>query len=263
MRPQLVALDVDDTLLESDLSISRECADALRQAAALGVRIVLASGRMFRSALPFARHLDLTGYLIAYNGALIRSVEDRTIWHKPVPVGFARSLVDAAAREGLCLNLYIDDELIVERMDERVRYYMHIAGVSPRVVGDLKRVLDLGVPTKCLLVGDEAEISHLIPRLRREFPDLQISGSKARFIEVTRLGVRKEVALAEVARLYRVPVEAVMAVGDGENDAGMLRWAGFGVAVQNAGAGAREAADTIVQGARGAGVSEAIHRYVL
>lgn len=260
---EMVALDVDDTLLEADLSLLPACAEAIRAVQAAGVRVVLATGRMYRSVLPYAERLGLSGYLVTYNGALIRSVEGETLWHKPVPPAFAEELIAVAAEEDFTLNLYIDDEIVVERIDERVEYYVSIAGVPARPVGDLRRALEWGEPTKCLFVGDAERVPRLVEKLRPRFPELQITRSKPRFIEVTRGGVQKELGLAAVAEAYGVAREAVMAVGDAENDISMIAWAGWGVAVANASDGAKAAADAVMERPRGAGVCEALRRYVL
>ena len=263
-RPRLIAVDVDDTLLEGDLTLSEPCADALKRAMEAGVHVVLATGRMYQSALPYARQLGLDGYLIAYNGALVRKIDGETLWHRPVPKEHALEMVDAATEEGYCLNLYLDDELIVETLDdERVTYYLGIAGVKAHPVGDLKAALEGGEPTKCLLVGDAERVPSTIAKLQDRFPDLQISRSKPRFIEVTQKGVRKDAALKAVAESMGVPMSSVMAVGDGENDATMLAAVGWGVAVANASAGPKAAADYVTNAERGLGVHEAVERFVL
>lgn len=259
----MIAVDLDDTLLEEDLTLRDDVAAALAEAMARGVKVVLATGRMYRSALPYAKRLGIDGYLIAYNGALIRSVDGETLWHKPVPAEQAKKLIDVARRENLRLNLYLDDTLVVDGIDERVEYYVSIAQVEPQVVDDLAAALERGEPTKCLLVGEADQVAEVVPELQAAFPDLQIARSKPRFIEVTRRGIRKEVAVAAVAEAYGVRMEEVMAVGDGDNDASMLAQAGIGVAVANASAKAKEAASYVAAGARGAGVCEAVRRFVL
>lgn len=263
IRPKLIAVDVDDTLLEADLTLSDACAEALKSAQAAGVNVVIATGRMFRSALPFALRLGIDRYLIAYNGALIRTIAGETVWHKPVPAQYAREMIGVAREMGFRLNFYIDDTLVVDGIDERVEYYLQIAKVEPQVVDDLAGALDRGEPTKCLFVGDADEVAAAVPKLQARFPELQISRSKPRFIEVTRRGIRKEVAVAKVAELYGIGMEDVMAIGDGDNDVTMLQRAGVGVAVANASDKAKAAADVVTGGARGAGVREAVERFVL
>lgn len=262
-RPRLIAVDLDDTLLEADLTLAEGTVAALKEAAKRGVKVVIATGRMYRSALPFAERLELDGYLITYNGALIRHVDGQTLWHKPVPAELAKALIAVAEHEGLRLNLYLDDTLVVDGIDERVEYYLRIAQVEPEVVDDLAKALERAEPTKCLFVGDAEQVAEVVPRLQAEFAELQIARSKPRFIEVTRRGIRKEVAVAAVAEAYAIPMDEVMAIGDGDNDATMLRTAGIGVAVANASDKAKAAADYVTAAERGAGVCEAIYRYVL
>lgn len=264
VRPKMVAIDVDDTLLEADLQLRDECIEAVEEARRLGVRVVLATGRMFSSVRPYAERLGLDGYLITYNGGLVRSLDGETLWHKPVPAESARHLIEVADREGFCLNLYVDDTLIVASLDdERVQYYVGIAGVDAVQVPNLEEALEQGEPTKCLFVGDARRVPDFIERLRADFPELQISGSKPRFVEVTRKGIHKEIALEAVAEAYHVPMEAVMAIGDGENDATMIARAGWGVAVANASDGAKRVANIVTEAPRGAGVCEALRQYVL
>lgn len=262
-RPRLIAVDLDDTLLEADLTVAEETVLALNEAAKEGVQVVIATGRMFRSTLPIAEKLGLDGYLITYNGALIRRVDGDTLWHKPVPAEQAKALIDVAENHDLRLNFYLDDTLVVDGIDERVEYYLQIAQVEPRVVDDLAQALERAEPTKCLFVGEANQVAEIVPQLQEEFAELQIARSKPRFIEVTRRGVRKEVALAAVAEAYSIPMAEVMAVGDGDNDATMLQTAGIGVAVANASEKAKAAADYVTEGKRGAGVREAVYRFVL
>src|SRR5690606_22195887 len=136
------------------------------------------------SALPFAHQLGLDGYIITYNGALIKKVNGETLLHEPVPKESARKLIEFAEREDLRLNFYIDDQLIVGEVDERVEYYLQIARVEVFPVGDLNAALDSGAPTKCLFVGDPEQTASVLGDLRHQFPELQIDRSKPRFIEL-------------------------------------------------------------------------------
>ena len=71
---KLIASDLDDTLLDSELRISQENKDAVRDALAQGMVFTIATGRMFQSAAPYAVELGLDEQqpLICYNGALIK-----------------------------------------------------------------------------------------------------------------------------------------------------------------------------------------------
>ena len=60
MRPvDMIAIDLDDTLLRDDISISEYTGEVLRKAGALGIRIVIATGRMFQAARPWGQILHV------------------------------------------------------------------------------------------------------------------------------------------------------------------------------------------------------------
>src|SRR3954470_1292866 len=87
---RLLAIDLDGTLIGEDLVISPANRAAIAAAQAQGVRVTLATGRMFRSTVPFARELDITTPLICYQGALIRDpVSGETIYHQALPLAVA------------------------------------------------------------------------------------------------------------------------------------------------------------------------------
>ena len=72
MAIKLIAIDLDDTLLDNRQQLSPRTLTVLKQAMRKGVAVTIATGRMFQSALPFATELGIELPLITYNGALIR-----------------------------------------------------------------------------------------------------------------------------------------------------------------------------------------------
>jgi len=85
----------------------------------------------------------------------------------------------------------------------------------------------------------------------------------SKFINITPAGVSKAKALAWLAMRMDIPQPAVMAVGDSDNDVGMVRWAGLGVAMGNARPSVLEAADWVAPPIGEAGVAVALERWVL
>ena len=86
MAIKLVAVDIDDTLITDELIIPERVKEAVAKARAQGVKVVLATGRMLSSTIPFARELGLKEPVICYNGALIQSVDDeQPLIHHPIP----------------------------------------------------------------------------------------------------------------------------------------------------------------------------------
>lgn len=260
---RLVAMDADDTLVTDELVIHAAVIEAIATAREQGVRVIIATGRMFRSVLPYARLAGVDSPVIAYNGGLVRTLEGETMSHRPVPIPEAEALAVLAAEHDLCLNFYIDDELYSSVMDERTEYYEATAEVAAHVEPDLRRILTTG-PTKALIVDDPPAVEAWSGRLAEHFGGrLHVARSKPRFVEITAPGVCKGVALAEVATSFGIDRAAVMAIGDSFNDLSMLEFAGVSVAVENAATEVKRRVDHVVSSCEQGGVAEAITRLVL
>ena len=73
-RIKLVAVDLDDTLLRDDLTISEYTQEILRRVRESGVVVTISTGRMLPSARPYAEQLGFDVPIITYQGALVKSV---------------------------------------------------------------------------------------------------------------------------------------------------------------------------------------------
>lgn len=263
VKPRLVAIDVDDTLLTEELVVPKAAVEAIAAARKGGVRVVLATGRMYASVRPHALAAGVDGPIIAYNGGLVRALDGETLQHRPVPLPEALELVALAEEHDLCLNVYVDDRLYVRRMDEHASYYVSIAQVPAHVTPDLRAALT-AAPTKVLLVADPPVAEAWRLRLAEAYAGrLSVARSKPRFVEITALGVNKGVALAELAAALAIERAEVMAIGDSLNDLAMLEWAGLSVAVGNAVHEVKAKVDYVTAGNAAEGVTEAFHRFVL
>ncbi len=262
MSFKLLALDLDDTLLNGEFRISGENRLAIRCAARQGVLVTLATGRMFRSALPFARELAIDLPLITYHGALIRTAGGETLFHQPVPLEAAREVAAVCRQHGFHLNAYLDDELFVEEENELSRYYQNIAGVRVTAVGDLAAFLP-APPTKLTVIDRSGRFDELKDELNRCFGSrLSITISRPDFLEITDREATKGQALKYLADLHSIPREQVAAVGDSLNDIDMLLYAGTGVAVANARLEVKAVADVVTASNLDHGVAVFIRRYL-
>lgn len=264
---RLVALDLDDTLLAPDLTIPDPSRDAIRRTLARGVAVVLATGRMFRSALPYAEDLGIALPLIAYNGALVKTARTgEVLRHTPVPRPAALAVAEECAREGLELNAYVDDELYVACRTAAVRDYESISGLPAHEVGDLAAFLRQAraAPTKLLILAEPPAADALQARLaERHCGALNVMRSRPNFVEIVREGVDKWWGVVAVAERLGVAPAEIMTIGDSLNDREMIRRAGTGVTVPHAPACLREDADYVTSADHGLGVAEALERFVL
>jgi Cof subfamily protein (haloacid dehalogenase superfamily) len=261
-RYDLLALDLDDTLLRKDLSISPRCLEAVRRCRAAGVRVTLSSGRMLRSVEPFAAKLGLEVAVISYNGALIAELPSRRVMaHHPVPAAEAEQVIDELRRARLHVNVYVDDQLYVEQLTDEARAYCARNGVEP--VERPFHELPAARMTKVLAIGPPHELTRLAPIFAASHPGLHVTKSRPEYLEFMPAGINKGLGLADVAGFYGIERQRVAAVGDGPNDVEMLEYAGLGVAVANAPARVRAAADMVAPSNEEDGVAWVIDNVVL
>jgi Cof subfamily protein (haloacid dehalogenase superfamily) len=262
---KLIATDLDGTLLNSMGKISARNRDALRAAAAGGIHVIINTGRMFASSRCFARELELEMPVICYNGAMIRGLRDEILSHIPLDMDIARQLLTIFRERDIYVQSYIDDELLVKAQDEdEAIEYMRFYGVMGRPIGD-EIYSPVTAPTKLLAVTGGIEESHsLMSDLARIFgSSLYVTSSNSDFVEMMNPKANKSNGLTHLARVMGIPMESVMALGDGENDIEMLRHAGLGIAMGNALEAIRCAARDTAPSNNDDGVAWAVEKYVL
>ena len=261
---KLIAVDLDDTLLDNELRVTAPVQEAVRRAVAAGVKFTFSTGRMFRSAKPYAELLGLDVPLITYQGALV--INPRTgeeFQYLPLPLDCAREIVTHIHTLGYHLNAYLDDELYMEQDTQEGRRYQDIARVQPVFVGDLLRILDRP-PIKLLTIAEEPLLDRLSEILIPKYAGrVHISKSKPYFLEFSHPLANKGAALEALAGHYGIKREEVIAVGDSYNDLEMLEYAGLGVMVANARDALKVKADYVTKGSNGDGVIEVIEKFVI
>lgn len=243
---ELVSLDLDLTLLNTHHQISPRNLAAVRRCVALGAQVIITSGRMYYTTLSYSRALALDTPTIAYNGAFIkRESTGEVLRHEHLDVETAQAIIAFSTAEGLHVNYYLDDTLYVARPSPWSALYAKRTGAEPHVVGDLRTFADRA-PTKVLIVAHPDRIRRLAARLAPEYAArAYVTISNPEYLEFMPPGVDKGNALAQVAAHFGIAQQKVIAFGDANNDIPALRWAGLGVAMQNARAEVRHAADRV------------------
>lgn len=266
MDYKLVAIDLDDTLLADDLQISERTVEAIKEAQDGGVRVVIATGRMHSSALPYAKLLGLKHELITYNGALVKRVGDnQTLYHQPISVELAREVTEVAQEYDLHINFYLDDLLYVNKAGAEADYYEEVAGIKPILITEGAADFLDRPSTKLLIIEDDrAKLEEVLAELTAKFGDLlTITTSKVNFIEIMGQQVCKGTTLANRSTELGIKAEEVIAIGDSYNDLEMIEYAGLGVAVGNAKDEIKEEANYITGSNNEEGVAQVIEKFIL
>lgn len=265
---RLLALDLDGTILTPELGISQRIMTAVAAARARGVPVIIATGRMYRSTVRYARMLDLPGPLICYQGGYIREMPaadgspGALLLHRTMAADAARVAVAWSRGHGLDPHLNIGDRLLVGRGPGELPDYERMSGVGPEYVADLNAVEE--PVTKVLAVGVPGLPYEVLADARLAFAErLEVTVSHPEYLEFMPLGVTKSTGLAFLADRLGIPMSAVMACGDQANDLEMLRDVGLGVAMGDAPPEVRAAADAITGTVWEDGAAAAIERHIL
>lgn len=253
----LCAIDLDDTLLGSDHRISPRSIQTLEAVRALGVIIILASGRMYETMLSFASELRLDTPMICYNGAIVRMPHHGETWlHQEVPADLADEIVAYADENHLQLNYYLGNRLYTAAYTPWMDLYAKRTGAPIEVLPDFSARLRGKSPTKLILVDAPEMVSALLPVMQERYKDrLYVTKSNDEYLEFLPLHADKGRALALVASRYDIAQARTIAIGDSWNDIPMVEWAGLGVAIGNAKPDLKAVADRIVGRSDEEGVS--------
>lgn len=260
---KLLALDVDGTLVDHTLEITPANLAALKHALEAGIKVVLATGRMFRSAMRYVEEIGTPSPVVCYQGAVIRQPDGTLVREWALSPEAARTSVTLSRELGLHVNLYQDDNFYVEKLGWGAERYASVAQVEPRLVDDLMTIAD-GGSTKVVFVDQHERLRQLEERVRVAFePASRITFSMPEFLEVIDAGVSKAAALRHVCEMYGIRADEVVAAGDAQNDRELFAYSGLAVAPQSAAAEVREAADVLVAPPGEDGIAELVDRLLL
>lgn len=270
MQYKLLALDIDGTVTDSHKQITPRTRETLLRAQRLGVKVVLASGRPAHGVFPLAEELELSrfgGYVLAFNGAKIVGCRTGgTVFEQTVAPGWVRPLCRAARESGLHLLTYTADGghiLTGHPDDPYVALESRINRLPLRQVEDIACAVNHPV-NKFLMTGEPEQVAAALPVVRAVVgEELNVFRSEPFFLEVMPNGVDKAHGLEHLLETLGFAREELLACGDGYNDISMLRFAGLGVAMENAQDAAKQASDYVTRSNDEDGVACAVDRFVL
>ena len=246
---QLLALDIDGTLLNPQFQISAADMSALRRAHDLGIEILLVTGRRHDFALPIAEQLGFDLWLISSNGAVTRSLRGETFYRDLLPVAKCRRLCEAMVEfrghtvltfdkrgKGAIVLEHLNDlENSIRRwLEKNLQYIEFVIPVEDALVTDPVQAMfcgPIGRMHQALAALEACPVAREITVLRTEYPERDLS-----IVDVLNAECSKGHALERWADYRGIPRDRVMAIGDNYNDVEMLAFAGYPVIMGNASA---------------------------
>jgi hydroxymethylpyrimidine pyrophosphatase-like HAD family hydrolase len=277
---RMLALDIDGTLVGSDMALSERLVSAIGRAVRQGVRVSLATGRMPSSAVVFANRLGLVEPIVGHQGAIVRAMPSaarrastpaspfrgpvgRILSHQPLAPDVTADAVRWCYANGLHPHINAVERMIVAEDDPNFADYSAYLGRDAEMVRDLTTGIGARA-SKVIAVGEPGLAMALIDAARRVFEGrASPTVSHPRFLEFVAPGVSKGQAVAWLAHRAGIPMSQVLAMGDALNDFEMISDAGHGVGVASGPAEVQLAGRYIAPAAEQDGAAELIEAIVL
>lgn len=271
---RLLVLDLDGTVVGESNCITPAVKSAVQAVRQRGIKVAIATGRMYRSALRFYHELELTLPLLSYQGAWIQDPHTgQQHRHWPIDPQRALELLDyfeqAHLSPHLSIHFYLNDQLYVQEMRPDTDQYAKRTLIEPILVADLRDTLaQVAVaPTKVLAVSEDPQIVELMLNTlqkRYDKSELYLTRSAPIYFEAANPQVNKGVAVQYLAEeVLGITAAQVVAIGDNYNDLEMLQYAGVGIAMGNAPLEVQKQADWVAPTVEEDGVVTAIKAWVL
>ncbi len=239
VAPRLVALDLDDSLLNNELLISDRTVAAVQKAAEQNIYVVICSGRSPSAILPFVRRLDLAGteqgrYAVASNGSVVVDLHKREeIYSAKVDGDVLAQAKKAADKVGLPCQVYSSSMVYASVDNEYTRMDSKLTGVPSEVVPDFENFVKSGF-AKMMVPGDPKILVGLQKELAARFEGRAVVLiSKPYFLEILPANCGKGEALEFLCGRLGINMKDVMAFGDSMNDESMIVKCGLSVAMSN------------------------------
>lgn len=272
MTYRLVALDLDGTLLGSDLRIRDETKLALAEARARGVQVMIVTGRHHVTAYPYWHELGLDLPAICCNGAYVYDFRgQRPLAGSPLTRDEARALLKLVRQHEVSSMVYVDEAMVYEAENQYFPYLLKWSATLPPALRpriekttSFERLIDeAGNIWKFASAGENKEVMCAFVAEVENQLGLVCEWSGRYRLDITHGGNSKGNRLAEWIAGQGIAREEVIAFGDQNNDFEMLRMAGMGVAMGNSGSDVQACADWVTGTNDSDGIADALRRFVL
>lgn len=268
MDYEIIALDIDGTLVNSKKEITDATYNALINLQKAGKTVVLASGRPIQGIMPYAEKLQLNkynGYVLAYNGGCVYNVATQEkVFSKNLPLQYIPEICDIIKSKGVTINTYHKDKIISgNKINDYSYIERDIVKMDMEFVEDFAGYVNFDI-NKCLIAGDPKEILELEEIFKARFDGaLGVFRSEDFFLEVVPLGIDKAESMEVLLKSLDLTKDQCIACGDGYNDVTMIRYAGLGVAMENANQDVKDVADYITVSNDQNGVARVVEKFMM
>jgi hypothetical protein len=261
---RLFISDVDGTLLNGHKQVSPATKMAVKGLQSVGIEFALVSHRPLRGLAQLVNELGIQCPCAALNGGVIADRGMTRVWERPIRPTAMQEIVGLVERHGAEPWLYTRTEWYVPQSDTpHVRREADAVGFAPttfETLGDIPEPI-----IKVTAMSEQYDrIAACDSDLRDHFRDqLFIGRSMATRLDISHRSANKGDAAISIAGMLGIPLEQVVAAGDGENDIPMFRASGFSIAMGQASAEVHRAASYVTSSNIQDGLAWAIQDVIL
>ncbi len=275
MKYKILALDLDGTLLDSNLNISQKAKNKIEEITKEGVRIILCTGRRFSTVLPYMENLNFSDEIIINNGIIIKNIKTKkTIYSNYLSSDIYQKVISFSKNIKLPILVLVDEyphyEVCIDVDKDANEYHIEYVEENKkmcRVVDSLNNLPTEKIIVCSILYKYEAlrKIEFSLTQQLNEYincftiRNIKYKGSS---MEVFAKRASKWNALRFLARKYAVQPSEIIAIGDDVNDIEMISNAGIGIAMQNAFDEVKKVADYVTASRDENGVVKAIDKFL-
>lgn len=228
----LIAVDLDGTLLNDKKNVSTYTINTLKILSSMGIPIVLTSGRMMEAIDKFQKMIGIRCYRSSMNGSYILGKYNEIIHNKIINSIDVKRIISYLGRKEVFFNISSTDTLYC-RKDNVCRDNRNY-GVNTKYLSCEQMLDDEILANRIIIEEDNIEKLNKITVYLLEHFEIEISKSEKNNIEVTKRGVNKGSGLNEICKHLSISPESTLAFGDNENDISLFKCAGTSVAMENA-----------------------------
>lgn len=268
MSYEMLVLDLDGTLTNSEKKITAATKVAIRKLQLMGKHIVLASGRPTHGIMPLAQELDMEtygGYILSFNGGqIINAKTQEVIYNKFIPSEYIASIYNYAKSFDVNMVTYQNAQIISAfTPNKESEIEAKINGMPIIQVENFLSYVDFPV-NKLLITGNPDTLIQMEQELKAKLhSSLNIFRSEPFFLEIMPQKIDKAHSLHRLLSSIGLTANEMICCGDGFNDLTMIEYAGLGVAMANAQPAVLDKADYITTSNDEDGVLHVIEQFML
>ncbi len=266
----LIAFDMDGTLLDSNKQIRQDSLDAIHKAVQAGKTVALSTGRCLPELRAYEEQLKEVQFYICMSGALVYdSMYKKAIRSCEIDPELVQQLLQLSAEEDPMIHLLSWESIVeADKVENIEQYHMEPYKASYEeccIIPQNLRKWYIENPCPIFKLNFYCRDVAQRDRLEKEAAklDLELAYSEETNLECSALGISKADGLKILCSNLGIDISRTIAVGDADNDAPILKAAGLSIAMSNASPHIKKLADVVTSSCDAGGCAEAICTYLL